>query len=69
MSDGVKAQQTVESPALGGRLRLAGAALLWVSVGTVRARTRAAYRGLLRASVLYLPAIFALMALDRVARR
>jgi uncharacterized protein (TIGR02302 family) len=29
MSDGVKAQQTVESPALGGRLRLAGAALLW----------------------------------------
>jgi uncharacterized protein (TIGR02302 family) len=29
MSDGVKTQQAVESPALGGRLRLAGAALLW----------------------------------------
>jgi len=29
MSDGVKAQQAVESHALGGRLRLAGAALLW----------------------------------------
>ena len=29
MSDGAKTQQAVESPALGGRLRLAGAALLW----------------------------------------
>ncbi|HWG38363.1 MAG TPA: heme o synthase [Terriglobales bacterium] len=43
-----------------------GAAMLGASIESVRAKTRASYLRLLRASVLYLPLLFALMAWDRV---
>lgn len=48
---------------------VAGAWLLWVAAGSVRARTAPAYRRLLRATILYLPVVFALMALDRLPGR
>ncbi len=43
-----------------------GLGLLWASARSVRERSRASYRRLLRASVLYLPLLFGLMALCRV---
>lgn len=43
-----------------------GVGLLYYGVESVRARTRASYLQLLRASVLYLPLLFALMAWDRL---
>ncbi len=56
---------------LTGRLYFAGAlvlglALLWVSIESVRAKTRNSYRALLRASVIYLPLLFGLMAANRL---
>ncbi|MGH9475046.1 MAG: heme o synthase [Terriglobales bacterium] len=43
-----------------------GLGLLYVSLESVRAKTRKSYLSLLRASVIYLPLLFGLMALDRV---
>jgi protoheme IX farnesyltransferase len=56
---------------LTGELYFAGAlvlglALLWYGIQCVRAKTRLSYLRLLKASVTYLPLLFALMALDRV---
>ncbi|MGH9467753.1 MAG: heme o synthase [Terriglobales bacterium] len=42
-----------------------GLGLLWVSLDSVRARTRKSYRALLRASVIYLPLLLILMCCDR----
>ncbi|MGH9415511.1 MAG: heme o synthase [Terriglobales bacterium] len=43
-----------------------GAGLLCYSIASVRAKTRASYLRLLRASVIYLPLLFILMAGDRL---
>ena len=47
---------------------ICGVAFLCVGVSTARGKTRADARRLLRASVLYLPLIYALMMFDKVAR-
>jgi len=56
---------------LDGRVYFVGAlalglGLLWASVESVRAKTRKSYLNLLRASVIYLPLLFGLMAWDRL---
>lgn len=43
-----------------------GLGLLYAGLESVRAKTRKSYLSLLRASVIYLPLLFGLMALDRV---
>jgi protoheme IX farnesyltransferase len=45
---------------------IAGMAFLWVSAKILRDRTRVRARGVLLASVMYLPVLYALLVLDRV---